>query len=165
MDKLAQTRRFHRRTCPDAFGATTTHREEKTMEVKYLQVPVGDYGSITVEIEPTPEAYLSETLGVTPEQPPPEWEGEGEKVVQPLGLEEDVERAIETSVLVAADAFDAVSDTVYAVARGFQDCMKRVEPDEASVEFGISVSGEAGVVLKVKGESSFTVTLTWKKEP
>jgi hypothetical protein len=141
------------------------------MVVTHLQIPVGEYGSVTVEIEPTVEANLDDGLGVSQIQTATEdhpdvfaLEGESGKIVQPLGLEEDIEDAIATSSMIAANAFDRVSETVYILACGFRDCVQRAAPDEASVEFGVVVSGEAGVVIKAKGESSFNVTLTWKKE-
>ena len=87
-----------------------------------------------------------------------------EMIIEQLGsTKEEVEKAIEASAAVAANVFERVSDTVYTLACGFRDCMEKAQPDKASVEFKIAVSGEAGVVLKAGGDSSFKVTLTWKK--
>ena len=43
------------------------------------------------------------------------------------------------------------------------DWLKAMSPDEATVEFGITLGAETGVVVaKGTGEVHFTVTLTWK---
>lgn len=40
------------------------------------------------------------------------------------------------------------------------------QPEQVAVEFGIKLSGTAGVVLASTGvEANFKVTLTWKREP
>jgi hypothetical protein len=126
------------------------------MTVEYLQVPIGDHGQVKIQIEPTRREDLSNDLGVGQEQPAV---GQG---LQELGSEREVQALSQTGLAIAASAFDQVSDTVYAFAWGFRDTMSRIDPQEASLEFGIVISGEAGVVVKAGGEATLKVTLTWK---
>ncbi|WP_263972375.1 CU044_2847 family protein [Spongiactinospora rosea] len=47
---------------------------------------------------------------------------------------------------------------------GFQGMVER--PDEISVEFGLSLSAEADVVISsTSAQASFKVSLVWRKEP
>jgi len=63
-------------------------------------------------------------------------------------------------------AFDQMMGTVRATAIGFVAGLKKLEkkvrPDEASLEFGLTFGKEAGIVIKASGEAAFKVSLTWK---
>jgi hypothetical protein len=57
-------------------------------------------------------------------------------------------------------SLDQLKPAVTAVATR----LKAMSPDEFTVEFGLAVSAESGlVVAKGSGEVHFTVTLTWNK--
>ena len=64
--------------------------------------------------------------------------------------------------------FDKIMGTVRTAALGFRDGLSKLEkktrPDEATLEFGLTLGGEAGVavVAKATGEVAFKVSLTWK---
>ncbi|HUV91103.1 MAG TPA: CU044_2847 family protein [Anaerolineae bacterium] len=64
--------------------------------------------------------------------------------------------------------FDKMMGTVRTAALGFRDGLNKLEkktrPDEATLEFGLTLGGEAGVavVAKATGEFAFKVSLTWK---
>ena len=63
-------------------------------------------------------------------------------------------------------SFDAVRDTVEAIATELADVWSRVHPSEATVEFGLSVTAKTGkltgLVVDGSGAASLTVKLTWK---
>ena len=67
-----------------------------------------------------------------------------------------------------ADAlsFDGVRDTVEAVAGQLAQVWDRVEPSQASVEFGLSLTAKAGkltgLLVDADGSASLKLTLTWK---
>ena len=124
------------------------------MTVEYLQVPIGDHGQVKVQIEPTRREDLSKDLGIEQDDPA------GSGGLQELGAGENAQAAVAT----ATEAFDQVSDTICAFAHGFRETMLRIDPQEASLELGIVISGEAGVVVKAGAEASLKVTLTWKAQ-
>lgn len=65
--------------------------------------------------------------------------------------------------------FDAVRATIEAVAGQFTRVWERVRPDEATVEFGVSVKAKSGkltsLIVEGEGEGTFKVTMTWKAPP
>lgn len=66
----------------------------------------------------------------------------------------------------ATEGFEDAISGALAGARALFDQLRSVNaPDEVVVEFGLKVTGEAGIVFsKVGGEGNFNVTLTWKPE-
>ncbi len=103
----------------------------------YAEVIVGDHGTIYVEVAPTVEEGWREA-----------------------GLAEVREKLVLE--------FDKVMGTVRTAALGFRDGLSKLEkkarPDEATLEFGLTLGGEAGVAVAAKatGEAAFKVSLTWK---
>lgn len=65
-----------------------------------------------------------------------------------------------------AFSFDGVRDTVEAIAGQMAGIWDRVRPSEASVEFRLKLIAKpgklTGLLVEGGGESSLTVTLTWK---
>lgn len=63
-------------------------------------------------------------------------------------------------------SFDGVADTVKAVARSLSSAWSSVKPDEATVEFGLKLTGKTGkltgLLVEGGGEATLKVTLTWK---
>jgi hypothetical protein len=63
-------------------------------------------------------------------------------------------------------SFDGVRDTVEAIAGELAQVWDRVQPAEASVEFGLSLTAKAGkltgLLVDGDGSASLKVTLTWK---
>lgn len=63
-------------------------------------------------------------------------------------------------------SFDGVADTVKAVAKSLTAAWEEVRPDEASVEFGLKVSGKTGkligLLVESGGEATLKVVLSWK---
>jgi hypothetical protein len=61
---------------------------------------------------------------------------------------------------------DALREVVAVHASALHDAIETIPnpPSEASVEFGIKLSGEAGnvIVSKVAAEANYTVKLSWK---
>ena len=110
--------------------------------IKYLQIPVGEHGSINVEIEPVQESGGFKKLG-------------------------KIRDLAEATTSEATEAFDLLTATIHTVAYGFREHIDRLEkhvrPDEVSVEFGLAFKADAGVVVaKAGAEASFKVGLTWK---
>jgi hypothetical protein len=65
-----------------------------------------------------------------------------------------------------AFSFDGVRDAITAIGSKVAEACRHISPDEASVEFGISLTARAGKLtgLLVDGDSSASlkVTLSWK---
>ena len=104
----------------------------------YAEMTVGEHGTIYVEVAPSVKKGWVEAGRLTEM---------GEK----LTLE-----------------FDKVMGTVRTTALGFRDGLykleKKTRPDEATLEFGVTLGGEAGVAIAAKatGEFAYKVSLTWK---
>jgi hypothetical protein len=131
------------------------------MAVKYLQIPVDEYGTIQVEIEPAEDISGLKELGIDKRSL------ESAGGFEDLGLEEELEERAQAVTVAVSSAFQRVVDTVRTVAYGFWDRLSQLEegarPDEASVKFGLALKADAGVVLtQVGGEGNFEIELTWK---
>jgi hypothetical protein len=131
------------------------------MPVKYLEIPVDEYGTIKVEIEPTDDTSGLEELGVDKDKLS---ESGG---FEDLGWREDVKGMTRTVTAGATSAFDEIVGTVHTIAYGLRDRLdkfdEKARPDEASVTFGLAIKADAGVVLaQVGSEGSLEVQLTWK---
>jgi hypothetical protein len=79
----------------------------------------------------------------------------GRELVPATGIGDAVQRAKESLDATIA----SITPALGVVARQLQ----RLSPDELTVEFGLLLGAEHGVVVaKGKGEVHFTVTLAWK---
>lgn len=71
-----------------------------------------------------------------------------------------------TVELDKAMSFDGVRDTIEAVATQLTEVWQRVQPSEASVEFGLTVTAKpgklTGLLVEGEGAAALKVTLTWK---
>lgn len=75
----------------------------------------------------------------------------------PVAVAEKAQQTFEESVEKIKPAASAIITTL----RQLSD-----QPEQIAVEFGIKLSGTAGVVLASTGvEANFKVTLTWKRAP
>ncbi len=75
----------------------------------------------------------------------------------------DGERTIQKAKQSFESALDQVKPVANAVISKLRDLCE--SPDEISVEFGIKLSAETGVVLASAGiETNFKVALKWQKE-
>ena len=111
---------------------------------QYMQFPTTDGGTILVEVE-----------------------AEEEKVtgLVKAGLGDKVHEA----VVKVRDTFEAtMMETVRRNAEAFIQTMRGLSdpPAEGKIAFGVKAAAEAGysAVAKASGESSYTVTLIWKRE-
>lgn len=131
------------------------------MPIKYLEIPVDEYGTIKVEIESTNDTSGLEELGV-----------DKRELAEPGGFEDlgrKERKGDKTQAMTAwaASAFEEVVGTVHTIAYGLRDRLdkfdEKARPDEASVTFGLAIKADAGVVLaQVGSEGSLEVQLTWK---
>lgn len=66
-------------------------------------------------------------------------------------------------------SFDGVRETIEAVAGQVADVWEKVRPDEASVEFGLSLAARSGRLLGLLvdggAQAALKVTLTWRAAP
>lgn len=68
--------------------------------------------------------------------------------------------AIERARLTLEEALDKAQP----VATALVNKLKQLEPDEATIEFGLALSAEAGAILASTGSAvHYRVTLTWRK--
>jgi hypothetical protein len=106
---------------------------------RLIEFPLEEGGSIVVEVdEPAPEG------GVV-------------RAARPGEIAAKAGQTFEA----ALERIKPVAGTVIAKLRGLSD-----PPDEAVVEFGLKMSGQAGsvVVASVGAEAHYKVTLTWRRE-
>jgi hypothetical protein len=65
-----------------------------------------------------------------------------------------------------AFSFDGVRDAISAIGSKVAEACRHVGPDEATVEFGISLTARAGkltgLLVDGDGSASLKVTLSWK---
>ena len=64
------------------------------------------------------------------------------------------------------DATTLMQDTIGSITSVVLDALRKVSPDECSVEIGLTFKGEHSpipVLVKVGGEASVKVKATWKK--
>jgi hypothetical protein len=111
---------------------------------QYIQFPTDDGGTILVEVEAKEEKVAGLVKA-----------GLGDKV--------------QDAVVKVRDTFEAtMMETVRRNAEAFIKTMQSLSdpPAEAEIAFGVNAAAEAGysAVGKASGESSYTVTLTWKRE-
>jgi hypothetical protein len=112
----------------------TQTNEEDTMS-RYLEVQVGDKGTILIDV--TPEEGL--------------FAAGGEDIVE--RAEDAFEKAMGTIRTCAEGFFEHVKNFPEYVC-----------PQEVTMEFGITFGTEVGaVVTKTSGEANFKVSLTWKE--
>lgn len=61
---------------------------------------------------------------------------------------------------------EGLAETVSGVAETVRQGLRRVQPDEVTVQFGIEVSGKTGKIVSALAEAgtkaTLTVTLNWK---
>ncbi|GAA3239952.1 CU044_2847 family protein [Actinocorallia longicatena] len=63
-----------------------------------------------------------------------------------------------------AEAFNRIEPALGMIVTRLRDAARA--PDEISVGFGLKLGGETGLIFaKGKAETSFTVTVTWTKQP
>jgi hypothetical protein len=102
------------------------------------------------------------------------WGGMGERVPVRVG---DAEFYVEVSEsggpqtvgLNEALSLDGVRDTVQAIASTLGQVWKEVRPNEATVEFGLSLTAKSGkltgILVDGEGQASLTITLVWQGDP
>ncbi len=117
---------------------------------EHIQMPVGNYGTVNVEIYPSEEYEdddSREKLSYTPGEKP--------------------DTKIDKTTGKLKDAFEKMSGTIHTLACGFRERIDqldaKVRPDEVSVEFGLSLKVGTGVVVAQAGtEANFKICMKWK---
>ena len=87
----------------------------------------------------------------------PGWES-GLELAAPKERPQKAEERLRSSGETLESALDKVSPGLKTVAAR----LRALSPDEATIEFGLTVTAESGVVVaKGSAEVHFTVTMTW----
>lgn len=61
--------------------------------------------------------------------------------------------------------FEEAAAGITPIAQAILERVKEASPDQVTVEFGVKLGVEAGVILtSTKGEAHCKITLTWKKD-
>jgi hypothetical protein len=86
--------------------------------------------------------------------------------VEVIGFETDAELADAgeraRQVLVKLeDVSAAAAQTIRRIFQNLENAISDIKPDTLELEFGLSVSGEAGFVLKAGGASEFSIKAGW----
>ena len=94
-----------------------------------------------------------------------------------MQLEDDIEVKVQASVLGGEVnvldlekvlPFKEVADAIEGIAGAVLATMQRVQPDRASVEFGVEVGIETGgvtaLLVKGTGTGNLQITLEWDKD-
>ncbi len=67
-----------------------------------------------------------------------------------------------------AFTFDGVRDTIEAIAAQLAEVWEKVRPNEASIEFGLSLTAKngklTGLIVEGGGTASLKVTLAWTRQ-
>jgi hypothetical protein len=86
--------------------------------------------------------------------------------IAPVSRESWQEAGIKEKAEEVKMAFDQMMGTVRTAAIGFVDGVKKLEkkvrPDEATIEFGLTFGKEVGIAVKGTSEAAFKISLTWK---
>lgn len=128
--------------------------------IKYVETLVSEGSSIVIEIEPASKQQGLENLGASPEDL-----SSNEGRMEELGLDDVAQQALHAVSVRADQAFDKILLTIQAVSASFHSCMQAIQPDEGTIEFGLSIKADAGVVVtRAGGEASFKVSFTWRSE-
>jgi hypothetical protein len=65
----------------------------------------------------------------------------------------------------ATASFEEALDRLLPTVKKIGDRMQALAPDECTVELGVKLTAEAGVIIsKAAAEANFTLTLTWTKD-
>lgn len=76
-----------------------------------------------------------------------------------LALASNRGKIVATAAISLEEALDQLQPTVRALA----DRLRAVGPDEITVQFGVKLGGEMGIMLaRGTAEVNFTVSMTWK---
>jgi hypothetical protein len=103
-----------------------------------LSMAVGDVGMLVVEVDEGDIASAADDLGLAS---------------LPGG------KLTARAAVTLEEALDHLEPTL----RALSDRLRRASPDSVSVEFGIKLGGETGVILaKGTAEVNFKVALSWK---
>jgi Trypsin-co-occurring domain 1 len=74
--------------------------------------------------------------------------------------------ALDRTVEKARDTLDSAVGAIMPALAAISGKLRTLAPDEVTVEFGLVLGAESGVVVaKGHGEVHFTVTLAWKNGP
>ncbi|WP_131785942.1 CU044_2847 family protein [Protofrankia symbiont of Coriaria ruscifolia] len=111
-----------------------------------LEVPVGGDGRMVVEVDEHDLAGAE---------------------VRPSGLDEGLELASISPGQAAARARQALEEMMNGLRPALSTVvggLRAVGPDEVTVEFGLNVGGETGIIFaKGTTEVNFAVSMTWKR--
>jgi hypothetical protein len=106
---------------------------------RLIEFPLRDGSSMLVEVE-DPVAGVGTVRGA-----------------HPVEIAEKAKQTFEASL----EKLKPAASAIITKLRELSD-----QPEQVAVEFGIKLSGAAGVVLASTGvEANFKVTLTWKRKP
>jgi hypothetical protein len=102
---------------------------------EYVEIQVGDEGTIWVEVSPVEGLYPA--------------------------MSEDALTQMKDAFGVAMNTVRTCATGFVSHISGFSE---ELMPQEVSLEFGLAFKAEVGVVVtKTSGEANFTVSLTWKE--
>ena len=122
---------------------------------KFLEIPV-DGANLYIELEPNVTAEALEALGA--EVKPKQNSGD---FINRYALNDTSSKIIKSS----SDIFTRVGKSITHIGKEIYSSIEELEPDEATVKFGVKINSEVGGIILVKAgiDAEFSVSLTWKK--
>ncbi len=94
--------------------------------------------------------------------------------IVPVQLPDQVKSQVEATVLSGEEdvsfrvqSFQGVIDAIESIASAMDTALKKVQPDKASVEFGLEMAIESGeltaLLVKGSGTANLKISLEWGK--
>lgn len=121
----------------------------------FLEVPI-DGANLYIELEPnvTPEALKALGAKVEPHQGSADF-------MNRYSLSDTGSKIVESS----GDIFRHVGKSITHIGKEIYSSIEELNPDEATVKFGVKINSEVGGIILVKAgiDAEFSVSLTWKK--
>ena len=122
---------------------------------KFLEVPV-DGANLYIELEPnvTPEALEALGAKVNSNQHSGDF-------INRYSLDDTSSKIIKSS----SDIFARVGKSITHIGKEIYSSIQELEPDKATVKFGVKINSEVGGIILVKAgiDAEFSVSLTWEK--
>ena len=125
---------------------------------KFLEIPSDEGLNLYIEIDSNTNEEALKALGATATS---RKENDSDDFMDRYSLEDKGNSVIEGS----AHLFEKVGQSITHIGKEIYSSIEELQPDVATVKFGVKINSEVGGILLVKAgiDAEFSVSLTWKK--